>query len=397
MAELFQEVASIDYPIIDADAHVNEPPSLWQERVPVRLRERAPKVLHTDDGDVWSFDNGKRLRPLGLTATAGLSYLQFRPSGYRYESIRPGSFDTTARLADLDADGLYAQLLYPSVTLAGARTYAEDRELQTACVRAYNEWLRDFCAPSGGRLIPQAIIPTTGVDDAVTELEWAIKNNHKGALIAAFPNGTYESKTEDDRFWAVAQEAEFPLGVHIGSFSDTGLQPALVQSTTGFLAAAGGSKSGADSIPATAKVLFSGACVKFPRLRFVIVEGNIGWIPTVMEQLDDMFLRYRWFTGAAELMPVMPSRIFHQSFWATFMIDTIGIELRYHMNIDHLMWSTDYPHTGSDWPNNRVTIARLFRGVPRDEVKKMLHTNCKKLYRLDHIPDRLDAPPCLPP
>jgi predicted TIM-barrel fold metal-dependent hydrolase len=391
MSELFAEVASIDYPIIDSDAHVNEPPNLWQDRVAQRLKHRAPKVLHQPDGDVWSFDDGKKLRPVGLTATAGLSYLQFKASGYKYEAIRPGSFDTRERLKDLDADGLYAQVMYPSVTLAGARTYTDERELQCACVRAYNEWLLEFCAPSGGRLIPQAIIPTTGIADAVTELEWSIKHGHKGALIATFPNGTYESSADDDRFWAIAQEADFPLGIHIGSFNESGLQPVMQQSTLGFLAAAGGSKSGADSIPAATKVMFSGACIKFPHLKFVIVEGNIGWIPTVMEQVDDMFLRYRWFTGAAELMPLMPSRIFHRNFWATFMIDTIGIELRHHMNVDHLMWSTDYPHTGTDWPNNRVTIARLFRGVPQDEVKKMLHDNCKRLYHLDHIPDRLPA------
>jgi len=396
MSELFSEVASIDYPIIDSDAHVNEPPELWQERVPTRLRPRAPKVLHTDDGDVWSFDDGKKLRPLGLTATAGLSYLQFRPAGLRYADIRPGSFDTAERLKDLDADGLYAQVLYPSVTLAGARTYTDDRELQCACVRAYNEWLTEFCAPSKGRLIPQAIIPTTGADDAVAELRWAIAHGHKGALIATFPNGSYEPAPEDDRFWAIAQEADCPLGIHIGSFSEVGLQPQVVQSTLSFLAGAGGSKSGADSIPATTKVLFSGACEKFPRLRFVIVEGNIGWIPTVMEQVDDMFLRYRWYTGASEVMPTMPSRLFHRNFWATFMIDTIGIELRHHMNVDHLMWSTDYPHTGTDWPNNRVTIARLFRGVPKTEVKKMLHDNCTALYHLD-VPDRLpDAEPIRP-
>jgi predicted TIM-barrel fold metal-dependent hydrolase len=389
MSELFSEVASIDYPIIDSDAHVNEPPELWQERVPSRLKQRAPKVLHTEDGDVWSFDDGKKLRPVGLTATAGLSYLQFKPSGLDYRSIRPGSFDTAERLKDLDADGIWAQVLYPSVTLAGARTYSDERELQVACVRAYNEWLLDFCKPSGGRLVPQAIIPITNADDAVAELEWAIKSGHKGALIAAFPNGSYEAKDGDDRFWAIAQEAHFPLGIHIGSFSEAGLQPTLTQSTLGFLAGAGGSKSGADSIPAALRVMFSGACVKYPRLRFVIVEGNIGWIPTVMEQIDDMFLRYRWFTGAAEIMPTMPSRIFHRSFWATFMIDTIGIELRHHMNVDHLMWSTDYPHTGTDWPNNRVTIARLFRGVPKVEVKKMLHGNAKALYHLDDVPDRL--------
>ena len=389
MSELFHEVASIDYPIIDSDAHVNEPPDLWQTRVPSRLRQRAPKVLHTPEGDVWSFDDGAKTRPLGLTATAGLSYLQFRPSGMRYDSIRPGSFDTTARLADLDADGIYAAVLYPSVTLAGARTYSEDRELQRACVRAYNEWLLEFCAPSGGRLIPQAILPTTGTDDALDELHWAMAHGHRGAVIAAFPNGTYEPAAEDDRFWAVAEEAEFPLGIHIGSFTDSGLKPTMALGTLSFLANAGGTKAGADAIPATTRVLFSGACDKFPRLRFVVVEANIGWIPTAMEQLDDMFLRYRWYTGAHALMPTMPSRLFHRSFWATFMIDSIGLELRHHLNIDHIMWSTDYPHTGSDWPNSRVTIARLFRGLPKVEVKKMLLDNCRTLYRLDHIPDRI--------
>jgi hypothetical protein len=79
MSEIFSEVASIDYPILDADEHVNEPPDLWQSRVPARLRGPAPKVLRTT-----------------------------------YDTIRPGSFDPAARLADLDADGIWAQILYPS-------------------------------------------------------------------------------------------------------------------------------------------------------------------------------------------------------------------------------------------------------------------------------------------
>src|SRR5262249_62041947 len=136
-----------------------------------------------------------------------------------------------AGLRDLDADGLYAQILYPSVTLAGARTYSDDRELQCACVRAYNGWLLEFCAPSGGRLTPQAIIPTTGIDDAVAELEWAIKNGHRGALLATFPSGGYEPAADDTRFWAIAEAAEFPLGIHIGSFSQSGPQAPGPQGT----------------------------------------------------------------------------------------------------------------------------------------------------------------------
>ena len=85
----------------------------------------------------------------------------------------------------------------------------------------------------------------------------------------------------------------------------------------------------------------------------------------------------------------MPSEVFQRNFWATFMLDSVGVELRHRMNLDRIMWSTDYPHSGSDWPNSRITIERNFRGVPADEVKKMLHSNCRELYGLDHIPDLL--------
>ncbi len=387
MSEPFLEVASIDYPIIDADAHVNEPPDTWQSRVPAALRERAPKVVHGDGGDVWSFDDGKSLRPVGLTATAGLSYLQYRPSGITYDSMRPGSYDTKARLADLDADGIYAQVLYPSVTLSGARVYGSEPDLQRACVRAYNEWLAEFCDGSEGRLIGQGILPTTGVDDAIAETERALALGHRGVVISSFPNGTLEASSEDDRFWAFAQEADVPIAVHIGSFlkSVGGAPPAL--DTLAFMGTAGASKAGAHTIPVVCDLIFSGIFERFTKLKVLLVEANIGWIPTLLEQVDDMFLRYRWFTNGVEQMRTMPSRTFYRNFWATFMIDTVGIQLRHRMNLGHLLWSTDYPHTGSDWPNNRVMIERDFRGVPRDEVRRMLHDNCKALYHLDHIPD----------
>jgi len=389
MAEPFLEVASIDYPIIDADAHVNEPPGTWQDRVPAALRERAPKVVHTDHGDVWSFDDGKSLRPVGLTATAGLSYLQYRPAGITYDGMRPGSFDTKARLADLDADGIYAQVLYPSVTLSGAKVYGQEPELQQACVRAYNEWLAEFCDGSDGRLVGQGILPTTGVDDAIAETERALELGHRGVVISSFPNGTLDASAEDDRFWAFVQEADVPVAVHIGSFLKGmgGAPPAL--DTLAFMGTAGASKAGAHTIPVVCDLIFSGIFERFPALKLLLVEANIGWIPTLLEQVDDMFLRYRWFTNGVEQMRTMPSRTFFRNFWATFMIDTVGIQLRYRMNLDHLLWSTDYPHTGSDWPNNRVMIERDFRGVPRDEVRRMLHENCKALYHLDYIPDSL--------
>lgn len=388
MVDPFYEVASIDYPIIDADAHVYEPPEVWQTRVPARLRARAPKVQRTDAGDVWSFDEGARLRPVGLMAAAGTSYLDFRPSGLTYEAIRRGYFEAAARCADMDADGIHAQVLYPSVCEEGARMFGDERALQLACVRAYNEWLLEFCAGGGGRLFGHAVIPATGVDDAVAELDWALRAGYRGVLISTFPSGAVEPSTDDDPFWARAQEAGVPVALHIGSFHADGPVKQRRFEAAAVLPRAATSKAGANTVPLVARMIFSGLFERFPRLRALLVEANIGWIPAMLEQTDDMFLRYRWFTDTTARLPTLPSRVFHRNLWATFMIDTVGIELRHRLNIEHLMWSTDYPHTGTDWPNSRVTIARLFHGVPGGEVKKMLHTNCKTLYRLDDVPDR---------
>ncbi len=389
MSEPFTDVASIDYPIVDADAHVYEPPDVWQARVPRALRDRAPKVERGADGDVWSFDGGARTRGIGLMAAAGTSYLGFRPSGLTYDTIRRGHFEPRARLADMDADGIHAQLLYPSVCEEGARMFGDDRALQLACVRAYNAWQLEFCAVAPGRLFDHAVIPATGVADAVAELEWAMGHGYRGVLISTFPSGRVEPSPDDAPFWARAEEAGVPVALHIGSFHADGPVTQRRFEPEAVLPRASISKSGANTVPLVARMIFSGMFERFPRLRALLVEANIGWIPAMLEQTDDMFLRYRWFTGTATTLPTMPSRVFHRNFWATFMIDTVGIELRHRLNLEHLMWSTDYPHTGTDWPNSRVTIGRVFRGVPAAEVKRMLHTNCKTLYRLDAIPDRL--------
>jgi predicted TIM-barrel fold metal-dependent hydrolase len=384
MSRLFNDVRDIDFPIIDADAHVQEPPDLWTQRAPRALLDRVPRVRHEDDGDYWDFDGGKRVQPLGLTACAGLSFPQFRPQGLRYSEIRPGMFQTAERLEDMDADGIHAQVLYPSVTLAGAKTYSEDPELQRFCVRAYNEWLAEFCAASKGRLIGQAIIPTTGLDDAIVELEWALAQGHRGAILSRMPSGGFDPVEADDRFFALAQEARVPLAVHIGSFlrENPGSQWPSIEEPR-YLASAGSSKAGAHTLPVASELMFSGIFDRFPDLNLVLVESNIGWIPSLLEQVDDMFLRYRWYTGAVRWMRRMPSQVFHDHLWATFMIDSVGLELRHRLNIDHLLWSTDYPHTGSDWPNSRVTLERMFRGIPMDEVRKMLHDNACRLYGLD--------------
>lgn len=294
-SELFYDAASIDYPIVDADAHVNEPPNLWLGRIPAKWRDRAPTVKHSDKGDIWLFDGGKEKWPVGLTATAGLSYFQFHP-------------------------------------------------------------------------------------------EWAMEHGHRGVIISSFPNGSLNPQPEDDRFWGLLAEAGTAIAIHIGSFlrgGGGGGDAGREWNSLAFVGRAAWTKAGGQTLDVVCDILFSGIFERFPRLKIVLVEANIGWIPTLLEQSDDMFRRYRWYTGAVEQMSEMPSQVFHRNFWATFMVDTVGVELRHRMNLGHIMWSTDYPHSGSDWPNSLVGLERLFRGVPRSEVKRMCHTNAVELYGLD--------------
>jgi predicted TIM-barrel fold metal-dependent hydrolase len=378
---LYSDFRQLPVPVIDADAHVQEPPTLWQERVPARWRDRAPRVERRDEGDWWVFDDGKASQPLGLTAAAGRSFVAYQRAGVRHEELRPAMFEPKARLADLDADGIAVQVLYPSVTLSGARTYTDEPELQRLCVRAYNEWITEFCAAGEGRLVPQGIIPTTGIDDALAELDWVLDHGHRGVIISRFPNGGLDVSPEDDRFFGRVEEAGIPVAVHIGSFlrANPDMKPRRWDDLA-YLGDAGASKAGGHTLPVACDFLFSGLCERFPALKILLVESNIGWIPTLLEQCDDMFLRYRWFTGAVAKMRLMPSELFHRNFWATFMVDTVGLELRHRLNLDHVMWSTDYPHTGTDWPNSRTTMDRQFRGLPMADVRRLVHDNAAALY-----------------
>src|SRR5262249_37067986 len=155
-----------------------------------------------DKGDYWIFDNGKSKTSLGSRASAGLSFVNYSLEGVRYETMRPGAWNLEDRCRDMDADGIFAQVLYPGMGQTAMMAYADDRTMHMAVVRAYNEWVAELAASSGGRLIPLPMLPVTGVDDAIEELRWSNDRGHIGGIIARMPNGGFDPLPEDDRFWA---------------------------------------------------------------------------------------------------------------------------------------------------------------------------------------------------
>lgn len=376
----------MEYRVIDADSHLNEPANVWQDRVPSKLRDRAPKMIDLEGDRLgWSFDGGKRTIPVGLTALAGIEVTDFDPSGTRKDRIRPASWDPSERLLEMEYDMCQAQLLYPSVALTGAHTYSSDRDLQLECVRAYNDWLReDFCSHSPDRLIGLPLGPMTGVEDLVSEWRRVADQGARGIIMSTYPNGGTQPSPEDDRFWEEVQDWDYPIHIHFGFMTPSPPNPTGAPTTVTGMARFTGSflsRLGMNVFKPLADIVGSGLFERFPKLKIVAVETGIGWIPYYLEALDDTFLRIRWSAGTH--LKRLPSEYFKEHLWHTFITDSHGIDNRHAIGVDHIMWSTDYPHANSDWPNSQRTVAYEFRDVPSDEKRLIMRDNAAKLYRLD--------------
>ncbi len=375
----------MDYGIIDADSHVNEPGDVWVTRVPASMKDKVPKVVDLPDGKLaWSYMDGKRIRPIGMEAAAGLDVTQYDPTGTPKSLLRSGSWDPKARIADMEADMISAQVIYPGVALTGAASYSDDRDIQTACVRAYNDWLLDeFCAYAPDRLIGLPILPSTGVDDVVVEWRRVAEMGARGVIIASYPNGGNEPSPEDERFWSEIADWEYPVHIHFGFFGGVNRgvpastpRPNGVHPTVTFL-----NRFGMGVFKPIADIIHDGLFERHPKLKVVAVETGIGWIPFYLETLDDNFLRHRWQSGVH--LKRMPSEYFKEHIWATFVTDPIGLDTRHRYNIDRIMWSTDYPHVQTDWPNSQRFIFYELKGIPDDERRKILRDTAASLYRLD--------------
>jgi uncharacterized protein len=153
----------VDFPIVDADTHVNEPPDLWEQRLPKKFKDQAPQVVDGPfGGKAWACPNGRTMGINILVNSAGIS-----PTAWEllpkdgYDSMRPGGWDPAARIADMDIDMVDVHVLFPSY--AFPVTDHTDRDLHVALIRAYNDWAAEFCSYAPERLFFQAMTPWTGI------------------------------------------------------------------------------------------------------------------------------------------------------------------------------------------------------------------------------------------
>jgi len=375
-----------DYEVVSADSHIEAPPTRWTDRLPADLRDRAPQVVEMPDGGQGCAIGDERV-PLGLTITGGLTYDQFRQKGLRYDDDPPGTGEPAQRLAEQDRDGVDAEVLFSTV-IATLFTKMDDPTVVEACVRAYNDWLSDFCSYAPDRLFGVALMPFSGTRAAVAELERvADKPGIRGVHLLRFPSGGAYLSTEDDQFWSAANDAGKAIIAHHNFGGD---DKAKSHPMAGMKEQALEIAGGADlamfawlltcdlpmpTLPIlTVEQLFlSGVLDRFPNLRFHFAETGIGWLPYWLEQMEDRFDRHRFWAKVD--LPRRPLQYVRDHFTFSFQEDHAGVALRHAIGIDNICWANDFPHSVGDWPWSAEVRARQFNGLPLADVRRMQALN----------------------
>ena len=360
--------------VISADSHINEPPDLWTSRLPAAMRDRSPRIERFDDGDAWVIEGALDPINFGSNCGAGLP-LDQRKAWITWDEVREGGYRAEARLAEQDQDGVAAEVIYPTPRISNSLFWnRQDAAFHVACVRAYNDWLSEFCAHDPARLWGVAMLPNAGVDVAVDELRRAIAlPGLRGAMVGRYPHGGETPAPDDDAVWGLLAETGVPLSIHV-SFAT---QPQGDKRRAKFT----GDMRFFDAPIRASQFVNAGIFDRFPGLRLLLVEVDSSWLPYLKEQMDDRFER----TAPLARPPIKrrPSEYFDDNIASTFITDRYGIRNRHEIGVSQMLWSSDHPHSGSDWPNSATVIAEQFHDVPADETRQILGGNALRLYGVD--------------
>ena len=369
------------YRIISSDSHVIEPADLWTSRIDPQFRERAPYTVREESTDQWYVEKNLKFSLVGIISQAGARFEApdtIRLEG-RIDDVRPGSHDLLERFKDLEVDGVYGETVYPSHGLGLFRL--GDSALFSATCRAYNDWLAELCKPFPNRVKGIAMVNLDDVPEGIKELERAAKMGLAGAMISVYPlAGRQYDQPEYSDFWAAAQDLGMPLSFH--SFTqrpsagpDMGpLDPLAAQRNP--------SRSVRDYVVrlTLGDIIMSGVFERYPLLKIVVAEFELGWAPHFLWMLDYDYVERKQLTPYRFKDDAVPSDLFRSNVYLSFQEDALGIQCRNILGVDNLMWGSDYPHAESTWPRSQQFLEDLLADCTEEEKAKIAGGNAARLY-----------------
>jgi predicted TIM-barrel fold metal-dependent hydrolase len=372
------EPRDVRYTVISVDDHLVEPADMFEGRLPAHLQDRAPRIVETPRGhEVWEFD-GDRYTQVGMNAIAGRRPETVKVEPFRFDQMRRGCWDIDARIHDMDINGVWASLNFPSmITGFCGRVFSQcsDAELGLAVTRAWNDWLFDeWYSPYPERIIPMGITWLTDPEIGADEIRRNAERGFRSVTLPERPHRIDLPSIFTD-YWEpiirACAETDTVISLHVGSSGMSDFPegcPAMQLGATLF---------GQLSLTACAEWLWSGWAVRYPDLKIAMSEGGIGWVAMLLDRLDNIVDRSRYGLG----WDLRPAEILKRNFWFCTIDDPSTIDTRHRIGVDHVMAEVDYPHGDGTWPDTQLIIEKCWGHIPAAELRALCCENAARLYR----------------
>jgi predicted TIM-barrel fold metal-dependent hydrolase len=387
------EPAERQFTVISVDDHIVEPPHAFEGRFPAALAERAPRVIEQDDGsEAWVFE-GEVMPNVGFNAVVGRPVEEYSFEPTRFDEMRRGAWDIEARLDDMDLNGVYASLCFPSFLpgFAGQRLQqlAGDADLALACVRAWNDWcIEEWCAHDPDRMIPLQLPYLLDPEIAAAEIHRNAERGFKAVTFSEAPH-LLGLPTLHSGYWdplmAACEETGTVVCLHVGS---SGTSPATApdapSDTIGVLFFG-------YAMFAAVDWLYSRIPIRFPELKICLSEGGIGWVAGLLDRLDHV-RKYDSMYGTWNDLTISPADTFRRNFWVCAIDDPSAFLQRDVIGVENILLESDYPHADSTWPHTQEKIAAQIAGLSEAEVRKVTWQNAGELFR-HPVPDAVQHDP----
>ena len=401
--------------VISGDCHVDIPwlpADLFTSNAPSHLKDRMPHVEDTKDGEQW-FAGG---RQLGCVGGAGIG---LQPSLFwdpyvpgvstRLDRMEEQNFFTDAqqglfhpttpelRIKDQETDGIKGEVLYGVLALASGfgSTQGEegaviggdepsgpgygltDPDAILSAFDIYNQYIADFCNTNPDRLAALACLFARDPKEAARQVHRAAELGLKGTELNVSSTEEPIYLRDWDPLWAAVDESGLPI-----SFHTVGLSPKAPkrQTTASEKAIMTGvaltvfQLSGAEFV---SSIILSGACERYPNMKFVLGECGVGWLPYVLFRMDDEAERWKI---AEHGLKMKPSEYWHRQGYSTFQIEYLTNEMVETVGEDNIIWGSDYPHPDCVWPDSRSVIDENLAHLDEAKLKKIVCDNTAKLY-----------------
>ena len=363
-------------PVYDADAHIAEPPSVWEEYADPKFRDQIMQCRIMDDGTDAAFAEGKKLRNGIAPACIPHAY----GTKVTWDDIVPGSYDPAARLSVMDDEGLSAALMFPSLMLISGDI--NDAEIAVENARAYNRWMTDFVSEDPNRLFGVGVCPLQSVDGAVAVIEEVANAGLTGITFRPERYSGLELFSPDmDRVWSAAEHHDLTVAIH-GSFGSGMPSFAKTRYENQFYVHMVCHPF--EQMASVMEMVASGVLDDHPMLRVGFFESGLGWLPYWLDRLDE----HKEAMG--HLVPRLkrdPTEIFSEQCFVTMEAgEGEAFEQVASMGLAHtVVWGSDYPHYDCTFPGALAELNETFEGFD-EEVSSLrnevVYTNARRFMGL---------------